>query len=211
MNEEHFIMVSLEDSASKVIAEVLGSKTCKKIISCLADINEASEKDLADKLALPINTVEYNLKKLVESGFVQKRKNFFWSKKGKKIPMYELTNKSIVLSPRRKISEKIKSIVPAFILTLTGTFSVWVYEKINSVPGSTAGVNYAQDAVYSTVESVGPEIMKTSIVAPKLISDGQGITTIVQTAANNNQLWIWFLAGALIATTIILIINWRKL
>ena len=127
MSEDRFMLVSLEDSKSKAIAEVIGSKTCKKIINYLAEKKEASQKDLSDALDIPMNTLDYNVKKLLESGFVQKRKNFFWSKKGKKIIMYELSNKSIVFSPKKVNSEKIKSILPAFILTLAGTFAIWVF------------------------------------------------------------------------------------
>ena len=56
-------MISMDDDKAKAMAGVLGNKTCKKIIDCLAE-QETSEKDLADNLKLPISTVEYNLKKL---------------------------------------------------------------------------------------------------------------------------------------------------
>ena len=117
MDENHFMLISLEDSKSKAISEVLGSKTCKKIIAYLSERKEASQKDLSDALNIPMNTLDYNIKKLVESGFIQKKKEFFWSKKGKKIIMYELSNKSIVISPKKSTSQKFKSIIPAFILT----------------------------------------------------------------------------------------------
>ena len=130
MDENHFMLISLEDSKSKAISEVLGSKTCKKIISYLSEKKEASQQDLSKALDIPMNTLDYNIKKLLESGFIQKRKNFFWSKKGKKIILYELSNKSIVISPKKSSQQKLKSIAPAFILTLAGTFAVWTYEKI---------------------------------------------------------------------------------
>ena len=85
MSEDRFMLVSLEDSKSKAISEVLGSKTCKKIIGYLSEKKEASQKDLSTALSIPMNTLDYNIKKLLDSGFLQKRKNFFWSKKGKKI------------------------------------------------------------------------------------------------------------------------------
>ena len=130
--ENSFMLVSLEDSKSKAISEVLGSKTCKKIISYLSENKEASQKDLSDALNIPLNTLDYNIKKLLDSGFIQKRKNFFWSKRGKKISMYELSNKSIVISPSRSIPQKLKSILPAFIATIASTFAVWTYGKISS-------------------------------------------------------------------------------
>ena len=62
--DDKFILMGLNDKRSKKIAEVLGNKTCKKIIDYLAETKQASEKDIADALNIPINTTEYNLKKL---------------------------------------------------------------------------------------------------------------------------------------------------
>jgi DNA-binding Lrp family transcriptional regulator len=209
MDENHFMLVSLEDSKSKAISEVLGSKTCKKIIGYLSERKEASQKDLSDALAIPMNTLDYNIKKLLDSGFIQKRKNFFWSQKGKKIVMYELSNKSIVISPKKSPSQKFKSILPAFILTAAGTFAVWAYEKIiyakeslsNPVLNSASGSS-------GTLLQKGAEIAS----APSAIgvaSDTYG--TILTTTPHQILIWPWFLAGALLMIFVISIINWKKL
>lgn len=111
--DDKFIMMNMNDERSKKVAEILGNKICKKIIDCLAEKNEASEKDLADAIGSPINTVEYNLKKLLEVGLVEKTKNFFWSKRGKKIPMYKLAKKHLVISPKSSPTlNALKTIIP---------------------------------------------------------------------------------------------------
>lgn len=116
MSEEDnnkFILMGLGDENSKEMAEVLGNKTSKKILDFLADRKEASEKDIADGLGMAMNTVEYNLKKLIKVGLVDKTKNFFWSVKGKKIPMYKLARKHIIISPNKKPSlDALKAILP---------------------------------------------------------------------------------------------------
>ena len=205
MNEEHFMLVSIEDSKSKVIADVLGSNTCKKLISYFTQVNEASENDIAQALKMPINTVEYNLKKLIEAGFVQKKQKFFWSKKGKKIPIYELTNKAIVLSPKKSTLDKVKSIIPAFILTGVGTLCVGIYESL--VKSSSAMLDNARQVSYDAVENA---VMKTSIAAPGLF-ENPVTEPIVSYASQSIPLWVCFLTGALVATIIITIVNWRKL
>ncbi len=205
MDNEHYIMVSIDDSKSKVIADVLGNKTCKKIMLFLSENNEASEKDLADQLHVPINTVEYNLNKLVESGFVQKKKNFFWSKKGKKIAMYELSNKSIILSPKRSTSEKLKSILPAFILTLTGGFAVWVYEKVSM--NYQKVINPSLDYVQNSQQALVKTAMDMEYAAQGAMTPSQAAELIMP----NQFLWLYFLGGAFIALLIVSIINWRKL
>jgi len=195
MNEENFIMVSLEDSKSEEISKVLGSKTCKKIISYLSENKEASQKDLSEKLDIPLNTLDYNIKHLLSAGFIQKRKNFFWSKKGKKIVMYELSNKSIVISPKKSSGEKLKSILPAIILTATATFAIWTYEKIFSINNST-----------------GEEMKRilTDAGTNEMIAESAPTASIFL-AQNPIPLWSWFLAGALFVLVIFSILKWRKL
>lgn len=198
MDENHFMLVSLDDSKSKAVAEVLGSKTCKKIIGYLSEKKEASQKDLSDSLSIPMNTLDYNIKKLLESGFIQKRKNFFWSKKGKKIIMYELSNKSIVISPKKAPSQKLKSILPAFILTAAGTFAIWAYERIKySMNNLSSSVSDSSQTLLSKGAEVSSEIG---------VSPSDYLMT-----PHPTPIWAWFLAGALLMIVIISIINWRKL
>jgi DeoR/GlpR family transcriptional regulator of sugar metabolism len=205
MDENHFMMISLEDSKSKAISEVLGSKTCKKIISYLSERKEASQQDLSNALNIPMNTLDYNIKKLLESGFIQKRKNFFWSKKGKKIIMYELSNKSIIISPKRSSSQKIKSIIPASILTAVSTFAVWTYEKIK----------YASE--YSRQNILTPSMDFSEEILSKGTEEASGsISATIDNSVNimtqhPTQIWTWFLAGALIVLFIFSIVNWKKL
>jgi len=205
MDENHFMLVSLEDSKSKSISEVLGSKTCKKIVGYLSERKEASQQDLSNALNIPMNTLDYNIKKLLESGFIQKRKNFFWSKKGKKIIMYELSNKSIIISPKRSSSQKIKSIIPASILTAVSTFAVWTYEKIK----------YASE--YSRQNILTPSMDFSEEILSKGTEEASGsISATIDNSVNimtqhPTQIWTWFLAGALIVLFIFSIVNWKKL
>lgn len=198
MDENHFMLVSLEDSKSKSISEVLGSKTCKRIIGYLSENKEGSQKDLSESLNIPMNTLDYNIKKLLDSGFIQKRKNFFWSKKGKKIIMYELSHKSIVISPKRSVSQKAKSILPAFILTLAGTFAIWVYEKIR----------YANDNISNTIRDSSQEILLKGAEATSVI--GLSPSDYLMTP-HPTPVWAWFLGGALLMIVVISLINWSKL
>jgi len=196
-NDNNFMLVSLNDGKSKAIAEVLASTSCKKIINYLAEHKEASQKDLSEKLRAPMNTIDYNIKKLLSAGFIQKRKNFFWSTKGKKIVMYELSNKSVVISHKKSVSEKFKSIVPAFILTAAGAFSLWVYQKASLIQRATGA---GSDMVLKATESY-------AAVAPDAVNVATNTTNVFL----SQPLWLWFVFGALTAIFIISIINWRKL
>lgn len=209
MVEDRFMMVSLDDPKMKSLSEVLGNKTCKKIIDYLAENKQASQKDLSEALDLSMSKLDYNIKKLIQSGLIQKRKNFFWSTKGKKIVMYELSNKSIVISPKKSNTEKLKSILPGFIVVGVGSFVAWVYGKINSI-------QYLQKDSVQVLEK-GVATMDSIPTSNELFGAGSEVARIstenaVQAASvPTSPLWLWFLAGGLLALFIFSIVNWRKL
>ena len=193
MTYEKFILVSMEDSRSKKIADALGNKTCRKLVDYLAEKNEASAKDISDELKIPLNTLDYNLKLLLDSEIIEKKKNFFWSKKGKKIAMYGLSNKS-------KIRKKLKSLIPPTMLVAVSTFAIWAYNKISSASQYTV--------------SRGAEMLKTvSDNSAGIVSTAAPSTPIYNPSIlfNNVHNWIWFLAGSVLALIIFSILNWRKL
>jgi DNA-binding transcriptional ArsR family regulator len=179
-------MVSMDDERAGKIAEVLGNKTCKKIIDLLSE-KEASEKEIADKLKIPMNTAEYNLKKLLHSGLIEKTKKFFWSAKGKKIVMYKLSNKSIVISPKGKINSEIKTILPVAIVS--GVLALIVRQL--------------------TKTNITREVMDKGLSAPAVAELASGAQTGVFTLAQI-PIWIWFWLGTVIALVIFAVINWRS-
>jgi len=185
---EKYILLDLYDEKSKKIAEAFGNKTCKKIIEYLSEIKESSEEDLAKELKIPINTAEYNLKKLISAGLVEKTSNFFWSKKGKKIPIYKLAKKYIVISPKkREIPSKLKSILPAAIISGIGALI------IRQIVINKELASRAQD---STALAEGFKVVSESSNA------------FIQPPS---PVWLWFLGGAAVAILIFAVINWRKL
>lgn len=212
MVEEKFMLISLDDEKAKSLADVLGNKTCKKIIDHLAVHPEASVKDLSDFLKMPMNTVEYNIKKLVAADLVQKRTNFFWSKKGKKIVMYELSNKSIVIAPKNSsISSKLKSILPAVFISIAGAVAVYAFEKVRAVANFSPSVNYGEGVVYAakqvSVNGAGGAMMSAAPEVQRVVSDSVVNNFIYAPSLG----WIWFLGGALLTLFIFSIVNWRKL
>ncbi|MCA9485686.1 MAG: helix-turn-helix transcriptional regulator, partial [Nanoarchaeota archaeon] len=99
MAKKSSINIDLNDPRAGKIADVLNSKTAKKILDLIADRGEMSGSDISNELDMPLNTVTYNLKKLVDAGLVGKSKKFFWSSKGKKMELYKVLNKQIIISP----------------------------------------------------------------------------------------------------------------
>ena len=182
------IVFDLDDPRISNLADVISNKTSKKILNYLAE-KESSETEISIDLKLPANTVNYNIKKLLETGLIEKTKNHFWSVKGKKILIYRVANKKIVISP--KSSSVLTSILGS--LVVTGLIAIGIK-------------SYAQDAV---VSEAGKEMAvagsSAGMVAPEIIP------RTFEVASQMPEVWIWFLFGGIVALIIFLVLNWRKL
>ena len=197
--EKKYLLLSLDDDKAKHLADVLGNASCKKIIDLLAEKDELSETDIANELKVPMNTIEYNLKKLLKAELIEKSKKFFWSKKGKKIDTYTLSNKSIIISPKsQRVSSKLKTILPVAIISGIGAIIIRQYFL------ATQTIRLAGDQALKTFAESAP-IASANDAAQITIEQGNFFFTQPHTA------WVWFLSGALLAILIFTILNWRKI
>ena len=203
---DKFIMISLDDEKTKNIADVLGNKTAKKILDFLAEAAETSEQDLSRALNVPINTIEYNLKKLLDAGLVEKAKNFFWSRKGRKIDMYKLARKHIVISHKTKPSlSKLKSIVPTALISGVIVWIVYYFVRAKEAVVRAPELAGSLDKVVSTA---GSEAVRAAEAGAAEVA-GVSVSFIDKLVAL--PAWSWFLMGVAVALVIMLILNWRKL
>ena len=196
---DKYISIELDDPRAEKIAEVMSNKTSKRILSLLAE-GEMSESEIANKLNAPLNTVDYNIKKLVDSGLIEKCKGFLWSVKGKRIEKYKVSNRKILISPRTMA----RGILPALIgiIVITGLIGVW--------QGS-------QNALINSNEAGGDKaLLQGSESTATGISEGAGnldesVNRYYVQNINIPEPWIWFLFGGLVALFIVAVWNlWRK-
>ena len=183
MNKK-YVMFDLDDERILSLSNVLSNKTCKKILEYLAD-KEASETEISYELKLPANTVNYNIKQLLESGFIEKTKDSFWSVKGKKIAKYKVAKKSIVISPK---SSNFKGALATVLVTAIGAIFIKVYSD---------GVQLAKNVAQKTQDfaDAGAEVLS---------SNSDIITSPVASQFNTN--WEWFLLGGMFALVIYFLI-----
>ncbi|HRZ85959.1 MAG TPA: winged helix-turn-helix domain-containing protein [Candidatus Paceibacterota bacterium] len=212
MSNKKYVMVSLDDEKLSVLAEVLSNKTAKKILEFLAE-REASESEIAESINLAPNTVNYNIKKLLESGLIEKSSNFLWSLRGKKMLKYRIANKKILISPKSSNSTKfiatfvITSIAAIFIKLLSNSFvqkasnkSLNVASDFSVVAGQNLSKNLESVAYSETINL--PSFAEEAVC----FSQQSGILRLF------SEPWAWFVAGALTVTVIyfLLGIKWKK-
>lgn len=185
MVSKKYLLFSLDDEKSKKLGQAISNSTCKKILALISE-KELSEEDISKELKIPLNTVEYNLKKLLHSGLIEKSNVFFWSRRGKKIPVYRLANKLIVISPKNSgdVSSKIKKILPVAIVSGLLTILVSWFFKLRT------SVSFAK---------VSDEVLL------------QSFAESVSTSTSASPMWFWFLIGWVSFLIIFLIWNWQKI
>lgn len=212
MTNNKYIMISLDDAKLGILADVLSNKTSKKILESLAE-KEASESEIANDLGLPANTVNYNVKKLLESGLIEKSKTFFWSIRGKKIVYYRVAKKSIIISPKNSNAAKI---IGTFFIVGVGTVLVKLFSAsylpkqaigianninntvIDNLPRVSGASDEILDASYS-----GAEVAKTT--ASNLAA--QSASGVVSWSWIYEP-WVWFVVGALTVAGVYVLISY---
>jgi len=186
---EKQILLSMNDSKIKEIAEILGNKTCMKILDSLAESRDAkSSGDISKLLKMPLNTADYNVKKLVNAGLIE-QESHFWSVKGKKIPVYKISNRKIIIEPK-KTSQNLK----ALFLSVLATGAAGLVLN-NIIKNQEAGFA-AKSAVSGTENAVYSSLQTTSATSSSVYS-----------FLSNIPEWTWFIAGAVFFLAAFLIIK----
>jgi len=196
MNKK-YVMFDLADERILSLSNVLSNKTCKKILEYLAD-KESSETEIAHNLSLPANTVNYNIKQLLNSGFIEKAKDFFWSVKGRKILRYRVAKKSIVISPK---SSNFKTTLAAVLVTAIGALIIKIYSDSVIVVK-----NAAQSGSDLAISGNGEVMSAGALSAVSRAADV--ITSPV--ASQFSSAWEWFLLGGLFALLVYFLISELK-
>ena len=191
MAKQNFLLVSLEESQSKQLAEVLSNDTSRKIIDFLSSQEDATESDVAKMLNIPLPTVHYNLQKLKEAQLVAVEE-FHYSKKGREIDHYKLANKYVIITPRpvKGIKNALKSILPVSIILAGLTSLLALYDKTkDSMPRvDTFSIQSAEDAA----SSIAMKSTEAIIAAPVTAS---------------TPLWLWFLCGGIVTIILFIIVH----
>ena len=189
------INLDLDDPRIGKIADVISNKTTKKILSMLADSSDfgLSESEISNKLEIPANTVNYNVKKLEEVGLIEKTRKILWSEKGKRIYRYIISDKKIIISPRTGI----RGIIPAVLIS--GAIALGIKIFLDNV-------SKANDL--RVREVVGVETSTGSadaMLAEKGVEVG---TNIIREASNFGDIAAWFFLGALTGLLIFVLWSW---
>lgn len=101
-SEEKLLILQLSEDCKR-IARLLSNETSIRILNILHK-KSMSAGDLAVELQIRLNTLKYNLDSLLEVGLIRVRQ-IKWSRKGRKVKIYEAVDKVIILLPGKRNAE----------------------------------------------------------------------------------------------------------
>jgi DNA-binding transcriptional ArsR family regulator len=198
--KNNFLLVSLEESKAKKLAEVISNDTARKILDHLAK-QDATESEISKELNIPISTVHYNLKQLQDANLVTVEE-FHYSQKGKEVNHYKLANKYIIIAPKsedNKFIEALKKIIPLTVITASVTFSLKLLNMATTASGGASGsqaLMSAKSEVADQAVYTGTRLMAAS--APQSL-------TLEPTLSVG-----WYATGIVLILGIYLIYLWKK-
>lgn len=192
--EESFMLVSLEESKAKKLAQVISNDTSRKILDLLAK-KDATETEISNQLNIPISTVHYNLKALMEANLILVEE-YHYSEKGKEVNHYKLANKLIIIAPKENPSLKdaLKKFLP---ITLISIGVAAIIHIIHSFTKATANFG-ARSIDFAQKVSHEPLLLaqESAEALPQAGPTGGGMPFA-----------FWFLLGALFAVVLYIVFD----
>ena len=97
--DEKLLILPLNDKNSKKISQIISNDTARNILEAIAS-EPLSASLIAEKLRIPLSTVQYNLEKLNDAGLVKVERTKY-SEKMKHVKIYAPQRKFVVIVPEK--------------------------------------------------------------------------------------------------------------
>lgn len=200
-----YILFSLDEDKTGKLASVLSNKTCKQILNLLAE-EELSETDISKKLKIPLNTVGYSVKKLKSIGLIEEKTHYF-SLRGKRIPVYQVSNKEILISPKKSLISQIKSQLSLVGVSAIFTgFILWSKQQYLKTAAQSAEVfSRAMDNAEPMLLKMGEDagaLMNAVPEATQIVTETSSVSSVFSFGITE-----WFLMGIWIAIVLALVVT----
>jgi DNA-binding transcriptional ArsR family regulator len=194
MAKDPFLLVSLEESESKNLAQVISNDTARKILDYLSKAESATESEISKELDVPLSTVHYNLQSLVKANLV-KTEEFHYSEKGKEVLHYTLANKIIIIAPKSankdNFLQKLKGILPVAFVSLGAAAIIQVASKYfkpaEYIPAPEASLMMVRSAdiiIEESADAAGTAMAKVAEAVANETMDAAA-STFMQASADN--------------------------
>jgi len=130
-DDDKFLIVPM-GKESKAITQVISNDTAMQVMDLLAD-GPLSTSMVAEKLAIPLTTAQYNIEKLMESGLVKIEKTKY-SEKGREVKLYRASRRFIMIVPEKSGGQAVIDALKKYILLIpVAAFLALIVEYLDPI------------------------------------------------------------------------------
>ena len=113
--DEKLLILPLNDKNSKKISRIISNDTARNILEAIAS-EPLLTSELAEKLRIPLSTVQYNLEKLNDAGLVKVERTKY-SEKMKHVKIYAPQRKFVVIVPGKTNRKDVIAALKRYLVT----------------------------------------------------------------------------------------------
>ncbi len=199
--DEKLLILPLNDRNSKKISQVIASDTARDILEVIAS-TPRSTSEIADRLGIPLTTVQYNLEKLSEVGLVKVARTKY-SRKMKPVKLYAPQRKLVVIAPVKTDKKDVIAALKRYLVVIA--VAVVGSGAIELLARRMGGL--AEDAAIRSVPEAGggapaPLYAPTPTPLPEKAVDAVCSFNIFAHPG------LWFLLGCLFVLLVVVLINY---
>jgi len=206
--DEKLLILPLNDKNSKKITQIISSDTARNILEAVTS-EPLSSSEIAEKLGIPLSTVQYNLDKLNDAGLVKVERTKY-SEKMKHVKIYAPQRKFVVIVPektdRKNVIATLKRYLTVIFFAVAGSGMIEFLTMKMKGPGweeVTGGIAEKGGGDYAPI---APEIVPTPMPAP--VSPEKAIDSVALGFDVFAHPGLWFLFGCLFLILVVFLIEY---
>ncbi|MEA1957849.1 MAG: winged helix-turn-helix domain-containing protein [Euryarchaeota archaeon] len=207
--DEKLLILPLNDKNSKKISQIISNDTARNILDALAS-NPLSASEIAEKLRIPLSTVQYNLDKLNNAGLVKVERTKY-SEKMKHVKIYAPQRKFVVIVPektnRKDIIASLKRYLTVIFFAVfgSGIIEFFTAMRMKGPIGEVTRSVIPEEGGRPLGPVPAPTPMPEIVPSPMPASKGIGLDFGFDIFAHPG---LWFLFGSVFVISLIFLIDY---
>jgi len=206
--DEKLLILPLNDKNSKKISQIISNDTARNILEAIAS-EPLSASRIAEKLRIPLTTVQYNLDKLNNAGLVKVERTEY-SEKMKRVKIYAPQRKFVVIVPektsRGDVIATLKRYLTVIFFAVAGSGIIEFLTMRMKGPGwEEVTGEIAEKGGGAPTPIPAPEIVPSPMPAP--VSPERAIDSVALGFDVFAHPGLWFLFGCLFVILVVFLID----
>jgi len=211
--DEKLLILPLNDKNSKKISQIISNDTARNILEAIAS-ESLSASRIAEKLGIPLSTVQYNLEKLNDAGLVKVERTKY-SKKMKHVKIYAPQRKFVVIVPektnRKDVIASLKRYLMVIFFAVVGSGMIeFLTMKIKGPIGEVT--RSIPEKGLPVIPSPTPMSVPSPVPTPMPMAPPEGILDIDTVLGFDffAHPGLWFLFGSLFVILVLFLIGYLE-